>query len=145
MLDSTDLSSCTDKTTAEVDLENLIDGLDNQILTDETLLDQAQTAYALSRDAYDAKESIANATFDQFLLDAQDAELKGNNTIDIINDFFGGDYNDTIISYNTTLELLVAQNATYLQSLEDGDPVAIEEAESNLNATILALVSSTYI
>jgi len=141
-------SACDNKTATEIGLEDLINDLNSQLLSDETLLNQTESTYVQSRDVYYDKKNIANSTFDQLVLDAQDADLKGNSTMDNFDAFFNAydaidifdvHYNNTIESLNATLELLISQNETYIQSLEGGDPVAIEEAASNLNATVLAL------
>ncbi len=144
-------SACDNKTAEEIRLEELLESLEAQLLIKEALVNETQANYTLSLTAYYNKDSIANATFDQVVLAEEDVDLKGNNTLNDVDAFlnvsdadvfFDSDYNSTLDSLNATMELVTVKNETYIQSLESGDPVAIETAESDLNATISTAVSS---
>ncbi len=144
-------STSCNASTREIELEELLASLDEQLLNNETLLDEAEANFTQSRDAYYVQDNVTNAAFDELVLAEQDVDLKGNDTIDNLNalinaheaiGFSSSEYNNTMESFNATMEQLILQNQTYSESLESGNQTKIDAAASALNATLLQLVSS---
>lgn len=142
-------SICGTKSAEEITLEDSLQEKENELLTYETLLNQTQASYSDSLDDYNVKGSAVNATFSELVSLEEDLDLKGNEVIEHLNSYLNvfedfefdyANYSSTGDSYNTTVQLFLAQNETYFEALEGGDPVVTEQAEKEANDTLLDLV-----
>lgn len=142
-------SVCGTKSAEEITLEASLQEKENELLTYETLLNQTQASYRDSLDDYNVKSSAVNTTFSELVPLGEDLDLNGNEVIEHLNSYlnvfedFEFDYanhSSTGDRYNTTVQLFLAQNETYFEALEGGDPVVIEQAEREANDTLRDLV-----
>lgn len=145
-------SSCDVKSAEETRLEGLLESLNNELLNHMALVNETDSNYNQSINIYYDKEVIANTSFYEVLLTEQVVKERANNTIESFNavtsgyeaiPFDGVANNNTLNSLNSSLELLYLQNETYTQSLLDGDPDKIQQAEAALNLTLEDLVSQS--
>mmetsp|Transcript_48195 Transcript_48195/g.71425 ORF Transcript_48195/g.71425 Transcript_48195/m.71425 type:complete len:442 (-) Transcript_48195:954-2279(-) len=145
------ITSCDVQSAEELHLEESMDTLEMEFLNATSQANQTQDDYIQFQNIYYDKDSSANETYNELVLYEKDVELKGNNTIDdydalisVYNaiQFDEDAYNNSINSLKSSYELMLLQNETYTQSLIDGDPNEIQEAEDALNQTFTDFVNT---